>query len=122
MDSLRKVMALIGEEAAREHQQHSAIGDETSALPGAVKDVEVIKGKDKLPREAQAEAAQEHQLQSIELKERDLLKTEVALLRGTVEKIKVVAEEALRGGERERCHQPRKWRSWGRMKGWCRRQ
>ena len=31
---------------------------------------------------------------------RDLLKTELALLRGTVEKVKVVAE-ALRGGERK---------------------
>ena len=47
------------------------------------------------------EAAREHQLCSIELKVRDLLKTEVALLRGTVKKVKVVAEEALGGGERK---------------------
>ena len=34
------------------------------------------------------------------MKVRELLKTEVALLRGKVEKVKIVAEEALRRGER----------------------
>ena len=48
MDSLRKEMALM-QEAAREHQQQGAIGDETAALPGALKDEEAIKEKDRLP-------------------------------------------------------------------------
>ena len=68
VDSLRKEMAWMQEEAARECQQQGAIGDETAALPGALKEEEAIKEKDKL------------QLRGIELKVRDLLKTEVALL------------------------------------------
>ncbi|XP_057354339.1 uncharacterized protein LOC130682934 [Manis pentadactyla] len=94
-------MAWMWEEAAQECQQQGAIGDKMAVLPGALKEEEAIKEKDKLLREAQAEVAQEHQLQSIELKVRDLLKTEVALLRSTVEKVKVIAEEALWGGERK---------------------
>ena len=47
------------------------------------------------------EVAREHQVRSIELKVRELLKTEVTLLQDTVEKVKVVAGEALRGGERK---------------------
>ena len=47
------------------------------------------------------EVAQERQRQSIEVKVRELLKTEVALLRGTVGKIKVVAQEALGEGQRK---------------------
>ena len=39
--------------------------------------------------------AQECQLRSIEVKVRELWKTELALLQGTVEKVMVVAEEAL---------------------------
>ena len=62
MDSLRKEMALMREEAARECQQQGAIGDETAALPGVLKEEEAIKEKDKLLREAQAEVAQEYQL------------------------------------------------------------
>ena len=47
------------------------------------------------------EVAQERQTQSIEVKVRDLLKTELALLQCTVEKVKVVSEEALEGRERK---------------------
>ena len=80
VDSLRKEMAWVQEEAAREHRQQGAIREKTAVLPGVLKEKEAIKEKNKLPREAQAEVAQEHQLRSIELKVRDLLKTELALL------------------------------------------
>ena len=57
MDSLRKEMALMWEEVAREHQQQGAIGDQTAVLPGVLKEEEAIKEKDELLREAQAEVA-----------------------------------------------------------------
>ena len=72
-----------------------------AALPGVLKEEEAIKEKDELLREAQAEVASESQLRSIELKVRDLLKTERALMQGTGEKVKTVAEEARGGGERK---------------------
>ena len=57
VDSLRKEMALMWEEAAREPQQQGDIGDETAVLPGVLKEEETIKEKDELLREAQAEVA-----------------------------------------------------------------
>ena len=57
VDSLRKEMALMRGVAARELRQQGAIGDKTAVLPGALKEEEVIKEKDELLREAQAEVA-----------------------------------------------------------------
>ena len=70
MDSLKKEMALMQEEVARECWQQGAIGDGMAVLPGVLKEEEVIKEKDKLLREAQVEVARECQLRSIELKVR----------------------------------------------------
>ena len=50
-----------------------------AALPGVLKEEKAIKEKDELLREAQVEVAQECQLRSIEVKVRELLKTELAL-------------------------------------------
>ena len=55
LDSLRKEMALMREEAARERQQQDAIADEKAVLPGVLKVEEAIKEKDELLREAQVE-------------------------------------------------------------------
>ena len=71
-------MVLMQEEVARERQQQGAMEDERAALPGALKEEEAIKEKDELLREAQVEVARERQLRSIELKVRDLLKTELS--------------------------------------------
>ena len=51
-----------------------------AVLPGALKEEKAIKEKDELMREAQAKVARERQLRSIEVKVRELLKTELALL------------------------------------------
>ncbi|XP_073082684.1 uncharacterized protein [Manis javanica] len=56
------------EAGAREHRQQGALGDQTAALTGVLKEEEAVKEKDELLREAQAEAARERQLRSIELK------------------------------------------------------
>ncbi|XP_073082675.1 uncharacterized protein [Manis javanica] len=56
------------EAGARERRQQGALGDQTAALPGVLKEEEAVKEKDELLREAQAEAARERQLRSIELK------------------------------------------------------
>ncbi|XP_073082671.1 uncharacterized protein [Manis javanica] len=57
------------EAGARERRQQGALGDQTAALPGVLKEEEAVKEKDELLREAQAEAARERQLRSIELKD-----------------------------------------------------
>ncbi|XP_073082682.1 uncharacterized protein [Manis javanica] len=57
------------EAGAREHRQQGALGDQTAALTGVLKEEEAVKEKDELLREAQAEAARERQLRSIELKD-----------------------------------------------------
>ena len=87
VESLRKEMALMREQGAQEHQQQGALGEvkdslqnETTLLPGALKEEEAMKEKDELIREAQVEVAQQRMLQSIEVKVRELLKTELALL------------------------------------------
>ncbi|XP_073082546.1 uncharacterized protein [Manis javanica] len=56
------------EAGARERRQQGALGDQTAALTGVLKEEEAVKEKDELLREAQAEAARERQLRSIELK------------------------------------------------------
>ncbi|XP_073082705.1 uncharacterized protein [Manis javanica] len=58
------------EAGARELRQQGALGDQTAALTGVLKEEEAVKEKDELLREAQAEAARERQLRSIELKGR----------------------------------------------------
>ena len=115
------------EEAARERWHQGAIEEvqnslqnEMAVLPGVLKEEEAIKEKDELLGEAQAEVAQECQLRSIELKVRDLLKTELALLLVTVEQVKVVAEEALRGGERKVPSAP-EMEELGKDEWWCQR-
>ena len=64
VDSLKKEMALMQEEAAQEWGQQGAIEEvntslqnEMAALPGAMKEEKANKEKDKLLREAQAEVA-----------------------------------------------------------------
>ena len=64
MDSLKKEMALMGQEAARQRRQQGDIGEvktslqnEMAALPGALKEAKAIKEKDKFLREAQVEVA-----------------------------------------------------------------
>ncbi|XP_073082544.1 uncharacterized protein [Manis javanica] len=57
------------EAGARERRQQGALGDQTAALTGVLKEEEAVKEKDELLREAQAEAARERQLRSIELKD-----------------------------------------------------
>ncbi|XP_073086490.1 uncharacterized protein [Manis javanica] len=58
-----------------DRRQHRIAGSKVpcilkeAVLPGVLKEEDAIKEKDKLLREAQAEVAREHQLQSIELKE-----------------------------------------------------
>ena len=62
MDSLKKEMALMREEAAQDCQQRGAIEEvkdslenAMAVLPGALKEEETIKEKDELLREAPAE-------------------------------------------------------------------
>ena len=64
VDSLRREMALMREEAAQKHWEQGAIEEvkdslqnKMAALPGALKEERAIKEKDKLLREAQVEVA-----------------------------------------------------------------
>ena len=64
MDSLKKELVLIQEEAAQECWQQGAIEEvkdslqnKTAALPGVLKEEKAIKDKDELLREAQVEVA-----------------------------------------------------------------
>ena len=84
-----------------------SLQNEPTALPGALKEAKAVEEKDVLLREALEEAAQESQLRGMEVKVRELLKTELEWLQGIVEEIKDVTEEALGGMERKVLSSPK---------------